>query len=81
VSSVNPIEGLITMPELTLVAPDISCDHCKHTIETGLATLAGVVQVQVEPPAKTVHVVYDEAVVSEPAIRSRLDEIGYPVAV
>jgi copper chaperone len=69
------------MPEITLVAPDISCDHCKHTIETELATLAGVEQVQVEPPAKTVHVVYDEAVVSEPAIRSRLDEVGYPAAL
>ena len=69
------------MPAITLVAPDISCDHCKHTIETELGSLAGVEQVQVEPPAKTVQVVYDETVVSEPAIRSRLDEIGYPAAV
>jgi len=69
------------MPALTLVAPDISCDHCKHTIETELGTLVGVGLVTVEPPARTVHVVYDEALVSETAIRSRLDEIGYPVAV
>ena len=67
------------MPALTLVAPDISCDHCKHTIETELAKLAGIEQVQVEPPAKTVRVVYDDTLVAEPAIRARLDEIGYPV--
>jgi copper chaperone len=68
------------MTALTLVAPDISCDHCKHTIETELGALAGIEQVQVEPPAKTVHVVYDDAVVGEPAIRALLDEIGYPAA-
>ena len=67
------------MPALTLVAPDISCDHCKHTIETELATLAGIAEVQVEPSAKTVRVVYDQTLIAEPAIRARLDEIGYPV--
>ena len=66
------------MTTLTLTAPDISCDHCKHTIETELGALAGVEQVQVEPPAKTVRVVYDNAAIGEPAIRARLDEIGYP---
>ena len=66
------------MPALTLVAPDISCDHCKHAIESELGGLAGIEQVRVEPPAKTVHVVFDEAVIGEPAIRARLDEIGYP---
>ena len=67
------------MTALTLIAPDISCDHCKHTIETELPTLAGVGSVQVEVPTKTVRLVYDDAVVGEPAIRARLDQIGYPV--
>jgi len=67
------------MPALTLVAPDISCDHCKHTIETELAALAGIAEVQVEPSARTVRVVYDQTLIAEPAIRARLDEIGYPV--
>lgn len=67
------------MQDLFLVAPGISCDHCKHTIETELRTLSGVGQVEVEVPAKTVHVTYDEATTAEPAIRTRLDEIGYPV--
>ena len=68
------------MSEITLVAPDISCDHCKHTIESELATLAGVEQVEVQPPARTVHVVFDHSVVDEPAIVAKLDDIGYPVS-
>lgn len=68
------------MTALTLVAPDISCAHCKRTIETDLPTLAGVGEVEVEIPTRTVRLVYDDAVVGEPAIRARLDEIGYPVA-
>jgi copper chaperone len=67
------------MTALTLVAPDISCDHCRHTIETELPGLAGVGQVEVEVPTRTVCLVYDDAVVGEPAIRARLEEIGYPV--
>jgi copper chaperone CopZ len=35
--------------------------------------------VQVDPPVKTVRVIYDDTLVGEPAIRARLDEIGYPV--
>jgi copper chaperone CopZ len=69
----------MTMPALALIAPDISCDHCKHSIETELSSLGGVEQVQVEVPTATVHLIYDEAVIGEPAIRARLDEIGYPV--
>jgi copper chaperone len=67
------------MAEITLVAPDISCDHCKRAIESELGTLAGVHRVEVEPAARTVHVVFDDAVVDEPAVRARLDDIGYPV--
>ena len=35
----------------------------------------------VEPPDKTVRVIYDDTLVSELAIRERLDDIGYPVGV
>ena len=67
------------MLDITLVALDISCDHCKHTIEADLGALPGVEHVQVDPPAKTVQVTFDQAIVAEPDIRHRLDEIGYPV--
>ncbi|HYA01204.1 MAG TPA: heavy-metal-associated domain-containing protein [Candidatus Binatia bacterium] len=68
------------MPEITLLAPDISCEHCKRTIETEMGTLAGVAAVDVDPPGRTVRVTYDEARVTESAIRARLDQIGYPAA-
>lgn len=67
------------MAETTLTAPDISCDHCKRTIETELGAIEGIERVEVEPPAKTVHVVFDGALIDEPAIAARLDDIGYPV--
>ena len=66
------------MPEITLVAPDISCDHCKRTIESEIGTLAGVHRVEVEPAARTVRVVFDDAMLDEPAVRSALDDLGYP---
>lgn len=68
------------MAEITLVAPDISCDHCKRAIESEIGALPGIHRVQVEPAARTVHVVFDDAVVDEPAVRTALDDIGYPVA-
>ena len=39
------------METLKLTAPDISCDHCKHTIEQTVGALQGVeaVAVDVEP--------------------------------
>ena len=67
------------MSEIMLTADDISCDHCKRTIESELVTLNGVQSVAVEPPVKSVHVVFDDAVVNESVIREKLDEIGYPV--
>jgi copper chaperone CopZ len=70
----------MTMPDITLTAAGISCDHCKRTIETELAELPGVHQVHVEPPVKSVHAVFDDAVVDETAILTKLDDIGYPVS-
>lgn len=67
------------MSDITLTSDEISCDHCKRTIEHDLVELQGVRSVAVEPPAKTVHVVFDDAVVDESSIRQKLDDIGYPV--
>jgi copper chaperone CopZ len=70
----------IHMPDVTLIAADISCEHCKKTIEEGLTGQPGVSSVTVDIPAKVVRVTYDESATSEAAIRSELDELGYPVA-
>jgi copper chaperone len=65
--------------QITLTAPDISCDHCKHTIERELGTLPGVHSVAVDVPSKLVDVRFDPARTSETAIIAKLDEEGYPV--
>jgi copper chaperone len=68
------------MEQITLTAPDISCQHCKQTIERELATLPGVQTVSVEIPSRRVDVRFDPAQTSQAAIIARLDEEGYPVS-
>jgi copper chaperone CopZ len=68
------------METLKLTAPDISCDHCKNTIERELATLPGVASVAVAVEPKQVTVQYDPARVTRAQIEEKLDDEGYPVA-
>lgn len=69
------------MEQITLTAPDISCDHCKQTIERELATLPGVESVSVKVVTRQVDVRFDPSQTSEVAIIGRLDDVGYPVAI
>ena len=66
------------MATLDLVAPDISCAHCQHTIEDSLGRMAGVRQVTVSVPEQAVHIDYDAAAVDATALRAALVEAGYP---
>jgi copper chaperone CopZ len=66
--------------EIVLSVPDISCEHCAHTINSALAPLAGVEAVDTDIAARTVHLRYDPAQVSLDQIAATLDEEGYPVA-
>ncbi len=68
------------MAELTVKAPDISCEHCQHTIEGDLSKLQGVSQVKVDIPQQTVLVHYDPQMITRDQIVAELDEIGYPIA-
>jgi len=67
------------MRDVTFTAADISCEHCRKTIQGGLAEKQGVGGVVVDIDARTIHVQYDDAVVDEDALRAELDELGYPV--
>jgi copper chaperone len=67
------------MNTITLTAPDISCDHCKMTIEKEIGALAGVQVCAVDVPTRAVTVTYDPARVSRERIAEALDEEGYPV--
>jgi copper chaperone len=67
------------MAQLTYTAPDISCGHCKATIESELAQAPGVQRVEVDVDSRQVRVDYDEAATGDEVLRAQLEEIGYPV--
>ncbi len=64
------------MPVRTYSVPAISCDHCKHAIETEVATVAGVAAVDVDVAGRTVRVEGDAA---DEAVRAAIEEAGYDV--
>ena len=67
------------METITVTAPDISCDHCKHTIEQALGAMDGVQAVAVAVEPKQVTVTYDPAKLNRGRIEQALDDEGYPV--
>jgi copper chaperone len=66
--------------ELTLTAPDISCDHCIAAIRKAVSKLAGVRFVDGNPQAKQVTIRYDPSVVQLTDIEEAMEEEGYPPA-
>jgi copper chaperone CopZ len=66
------------MAHATLTAPDISCQHCKSTIESGLRDKPGVQRVEVDIEARRVALDWDESQTDETALRDELAELGYP---
>lgn len=61
---------------LTYTVPDISCDHCKRSIESAVATLPHVDSVNVDVAAKTVTVTGGDPAATKAAIA----EAGYAIA-
>ena len=68
------------MGKTTLIAPNISCEHCQHAIEGALGELVGVNTVKVDVPTKMVHLDYDPQKVTLAKIEEVLDDMGYIVA-
>jgi copper chaperone len=68
------------MNTVTLTAPDISCEHCKATIEREVGAMNGVQTVSVDVPSQNVTVTYDPAQLTDTEIVAKLDDEGYPVA-
>ena len=64
----------------TFPVPDVSCDHCRRTIETAVGRLPGVREATVDVGARTVRITYDEAAVGPATIRDTLADEGYEVA-
>jgi copper chaperone len=67
------------MRELTLTAPNISCDHCIASIRKAVSKLAGVEFVSGDPTRKQVSLRFDESRVKLEDIEQAMEEEGYPV--
>ena len=68
------------MTQVTLSVPDISCNHCKSSIEGAVAPMEGVTAAEVTIDDRTVEVTYDDQVVDLEAIITAIDDQGYEVA-
>jgi copper chaperone CopZ len=66
------------MTTITVKAPDISCAHCVHTIQSEVSELNGVKNVKAEEVSKLVTIAYDDPATKE-QIEALMEEIGYPV--
>ncbi len=67
------------MNTVTYTIPNISCNHCVHTISMELSDLPGVKSVQGDVNSKKVVVTYD-APATPDALVKLLTEIEYPPA-
>lgn len=60
--------------------PEVSCGHCKTSIESGLQPLEGVERADVDIDSKSVEVVYDDAVIDRTGVVRAIEATGYSVA-
>lgn len=58
--------------------PNISCNHCVHTIQSEVSEIAGVTSVTADVSSKKVTITYTEPA-TEDQIKDVLKEINYPV--
>ena len=66
------------MEKITLHIPNISCEHCVHTIKNELEELEGVLKVEGDIDKKDITVDWENPATLQ-AIKDTLKEINYPV--
>ena len=66
------------MNQITLSVPDISCDHCKSSIEGAVGALDSVSSVEVSIDDRTVDVTFVDAS-DLVTVTTAIEEIGYEV--
>ena len=69
------------MTQTTLSVPDISCGHCKTSIEGAVSPLEGVQSAVVAIDDRNVAIDYDGSESTMKAIVNAIDEQGYEIAV
>jgi copper chaperone len=67
------------MTTLTLSVPDISCGHCKSSIEGALSPMEGVSKAEVAIDAATVELEFGDPATLD-AIVAAIEDQGYEVA-
>ena len=67
------------MTSRTLRVPEISCGHCKSSIEAAVATLDGVDRVEVQIDTRTVELDYDGTETTFTTIVTAIEDVGYEV--
>lgn len=60
--------------------PDVSCGHCKSSIESALEPVAGVRAATVDISTKEVAVDFDESVTDRATVVRTIESAGYAVA-
>ena len=60
--------------------PDVSCGHCKSSIESALAPVAGVREATVDLSTKQVAVEFDEHITDRATVVRTIESAGYDVA-
>jgi copper chaperone len=68
------------MTQVTLSVPDVSCGHCKSSIEGAVNPLDGVDTAVVAIDDRNVAITYDGSATTMDAIIDAIDEQGYEVA-
>jgi copper ion binding protein len=71
---------MAAVKDITLSVPDVSCQHCVHTINGALGALPGVESVATDIPTKSVSLRYDTDQLSMEKIAETLDDAGYTIA-
>jgi copper ion binding protein len=67
------------MTTVNYVIPNISCQHCVHTIKSEVSDIEGVKSVTANLETKSVQISFD-APANEQKIKNLLAEINYPVS-
>lgn len=67
------------MTNRTLSVPEISCGHCKESIEAAVAPLEGVERVEVQIEAQTVELEFDGREDTLATIVTAIEDVGYEV--
>lgn len=68
------------MTQVTLDVPDISCNHCKMSIEGAVNALDGIDSAVVDIEGRSVDVSFDDAAQTLDTIITAIEEQGYEVA-